>query len=188
MIIKKEDADSIDRVSRCLKKNALVVLPTDTIYGFSAIAPQGASKILHVKGRDEGKSFIQLLAQPEDLYTYLVGKFNPALLSLWPGAVTYIVKTKHNTTTAFRCPGDSWLRSVIEKTGSPLYSTSVNRSGEHPFNNIEKIIREFGTIAECIVDAGTLPFSSASTIVDTIKGSVIRQGGVVVPEEYFKIL
>lgn len=188
MILKKEDANSADRVATYLKKTALIVLPTDTIYGFSAIVPIGAGKIVRAKGRDEGKPFIQLLAKPEDLYNYLVGEINPKLLSLWPGPVTFIVKTTADTTTAFRCPADEWLREVLERTGSPVYSTSVNHAGKPAITSIQKIIQEFGTIADCIVDGGDLPSGSVSTIVDTLRGSVLRQGGVVVPEDYLTIV
>jgi len=186
MIVKKDDSRSIEAAAACLRRGELVVLPTDTIYGFSALVPDGAQKIINAKGRDEGKPFIQLIAEPKDILTLSCGNFNHELISLWPAAVTFIVETADNTTTAFRCPDNNWLRSVIAETGSPIYSTSVNRSGEQAITDIQSIIREFGSIADCIVDAGELPAMPASTIVDTVRGIVIRQGSVHIPEELLR--
>ena len=54
-------------VADCIKGGGVCVLPTDTVYGFSGIVPQSQSRIYSIKGRDEGKPFIQLIAKPEDL-------------------------------------------------------------------------------------------------------------------------
>ena len=111
-------------VADCIKGGGVCVLPTDTVYGFSGIVPQSQSRIHSIKGRDEGKPFIQLIAKPEDLYRYTDVVVPQQLFSLWPGAVTVIVPVKQDadkkTTVAFRCPGDSWLRRVIDLVDAPI--------------------------------------------------------------------
>lgn len=186
MIIQKTDSDSADIVARFLKDKKIVIIPTDTIYGFSGIVPESAERIHKAKGRDEGKPFIQLIAEPAELVKYTVDKINPSLLSLWPGAITLIVRNTNNETTAFRCPGDAWLRSVISKTGCPLFSTSVNKAGQRALNTISEICKEFGKIADLIVDDGDNENMLASTIVDTTGEiyRIIRQGSVTIPEDY----
>ena len=188
MIISKSSSDSADIAARFLRENKLIIIPTDTIYGFSGIVPGSASLIIAAKGRDEGKPFIQLVSSPASLAKYTRDRINPSLLSLWPGAVTIIVGNLNGGTTAYRCPGDAWLRSVIEKTGAPIYSTSVNKAGEKALKTIREIIDEFGQIADLVVDDGDHAEASASTIVDATGDvyRIIRQGSVVIPESFLR--
>jgi L-threonylcarbamoyladenylate synthase len=184
MVISRKSSDSADCAAQFLREGRLVIIPTDTIYGFSGIVPGANALIIKAKGRDEGKPFIQLIARSKDLARYSDDTINPSLLALWPGAVTIIVRNKEGGTTAFRCPGDAWLRSVLEKTGAPVYSTSVNRAGEASLKKIGDIITQFGAIADLIVDDGDHPEAAASTIIDATGDvyRVIRQGAVQVHE------
>lgn len=190
MIVRKSEADSAVIAARFLREGKLTVLPTDTIYGFSGIVPAASERIIAAKGRDEGKPFIQLIARPEDLALHCADALNPELLALWPGAVTVIVRNRAGGTTAFRCPGDQWLRTVISLTGAPIYSTSVNRAGEPAIKAIGAIEAEFGGVADLIVDDGDHPEGMASTLVDAT-GSVyriVRQGAVAIPERCLRSL
>ena len=179
-------------VADCIKGGGVCVLPTDTVYGFSGIVPQSQSRIHSIKGRDEGKPFIQLIAKPEDLYRYTDVVVPQQLFSLWPGAVTVIVPVKQDadkkTTVAFRCPGDSWLRRVIDLVDAPIYSTSVNRSGEPVLGNVEAICQEFSGEVELIVNGDEIivPNAKPSTLVELLpdgKCKIVRQGSVVIPTE-----
>ncbi len=188
MIIAKNQTNAIDLAVAALLENKVVILPTDTIYGFSGIVPGAKQGIIAAKGRDEGKPFIELIAKPEDLEKYAPKAVRENLLALWPGAVTIIVRNLTGGTTAFRCPGDPWLRRIIELTGTPIYSTSVNRSGEPSLKTIAEIISVFGDTAGLIVDAGDCAEAKASTIVDATESvyRVIRQGAVEIPAEFLR--
>lgn len=185
MIIEKNTPYSAETAAHFLSSGKLVILPTDTIYGFSAIVPAGASSIIRAKGRDEGKPFIQLLATPDDVGRYSSTMIDKRLLALWPGPVTIIARVKSGGTTAFRCPGDVWLRNVITLCGGPIYSTSVNRAGEPALGVFDRIVAEFSDIADLIVNAGDLTSGKASTIVDASDpvARIIRQGDAVIPPE-----
>ena len=150
MILKKSDPASIKTTADILKSGGIVIIPTDTVYGFSGIvdlksnektALKTDAKIRAIKGRAETKPLIQLIAKPEDLALYTDDDIPAALLSKWPGALTIIVHIKKDSplaataipesrTVAFRCPGDEWLRKIISECGAPIFSTSVNRSGQ----------------------------------------------------------
>lgn len=186
MIVKKNTANSAQIAADILKNAKVAILPTDTIYGFSGIVPVAAPEIHRIKGRDEGKPFIQLISSPKDLGAYSDARINPGLLSLWPGAVTIIVRNREGGTTAFRCPGDAWLRDVIGKTGAPIYSTSVNKAGEPALKTIARILEVFGQSVDLIVDDGDHEEAAASTLVDATGDTykIIRQGSVNIPAEY----
>lgn len=182
MIVLKEDPETRQKTIEALKNGAAVIIPTDTVYGFSGVVPQTDSVIRKIKGRAETKPFIQLIAAPEDLALYTDDYIPGNLLKYWPGPLTIIVNNKvTGTTTAFRCPGDSWLRSIIKECGVPLYSSSVNRSGCPLLTDVQDMEAEFGSEVPLVVDGGETPKDAQpSTIVSVTDGSVkiIRQGAI----------
>lgn len=186
MILSKCDESSIKICAEFLKNEKILVLPTDTVYGFSGIIGKTDGKIRKIKGRAENKPFIQLIGKPEDI-SLVTSDFIPQkLLSVWPGPLTIIVHKKENPaeTVAVRCPGDEWLRRVIISCGSPIYSTSVNRSGFPVLSSIEEIKKEFEDDVDLIIDAGDSKSSVPSTIVrlDGEKVIVVRNGAVNIEE------
>ena len=176
------DENCFEKTVSLLKKGKIAILPTDTVYGFSGIVDDDSgcdSKIRIIKGREESKPMIQLISSPEDLFRYTKDKIPSELLFYWPGPLTIIVNDlRTGNTTAFRCPGDKWLRDVIREAGKPLYSTSVNRSGFPVLQKEKDIISEFEKEADVIVLDGDTKNGLPSTIVGIEKGTVkiIRQG------------
>lgn len=191
-IISREEAFSEKIVAECILKGGVCVIPTDTVYGFSGIVPWSKNKIQTIKGRDEGKPFIQLIADPNEIYNYTSLSIPSRLFSLWPGALTLVVPVSKGdnagSTIAFRCPGDAWLRKVVELVGSPIYSTSVNRSGQPVMYKLQSICDEFLGEVDLIVDGDKIiaPDAKASTLVeltDDGQCKVLRQGSVTIPSE-----
>lgn len=185
MKFSKSDPQSAKAVAEALKSGKIVIIPTDTVYGFSGIVPETDSLIRKIKGRAETKPFIQLIASPEDLASYTDQNVPESLLSKWPGALTIIVRNKKGMmqeTTAYRCPGDEWLRNIIAECGCPVYSTSVNRSGCPVLDEPRLIEAEFGDEAAVFIDDGEKKGALPSTLVSVVDGSVkvLRQGTVKV--------
>jgi L-threonylcarbamoyladenylate synthase len=191
MICRKSDKESASIAADYIRRGKVIVLPTDTVYGFSGIVDgkhysyHTDEKIREIKGRAENKPLIQLIAKPSDLKKYTRDLVPESLLEKWPGPLTIIVhtltKTGDFTTTAFRCPDDEWLRSVIEKCGAPIFSTSVNKSGTPILENIQQIKAEFGKIVDLIIDDGDKKNEKPSTIVaidETGEIKIVRQGAM----------
>ncbi len=201
MIINKNDASSIAQTAEVLKKGGVVIIPTDTVYGFSGIVDlknanthlETDAKIRTIKGRAETKPLIQLIAKPEDIRLYTNDDIPSSLLGKWPGALTIIVHIKDDAplattaipesrTVAFRCPGDEWLRKIIEECGAPIFSTSVNRSGQPVLDTTKGITTEFENEVDLIIDDGDKKGALPSTLVTIENGNVkvLRQGSVEV--------
>ena len=199
MILNKSDTSSIKETAGILKKGGIVIIPTDTVYGFSGIVDlktttahyETDAKIRAIKGRAETKPLIQLIARPEDLRLYTDDKIPDSLLSKWPGALTIIVHIKDDSplaataipesrTVAFRCPGDAWLREIISAVGAPIFSTSVNRSGQPVLDTTAVITQEFSNEVDLIINDGDKKGALPSTLVDIENGEVkiLRQGAV----------
>lgn len=201
MILHKSDPLSIEQTADTLKTGGIVIIPTDTVYGFSGIVDlknsatsfKTDSKIRAIKGRAETKPLIQLIAKPEDIRLYTDDTIPDALLEKWPGPLTIIVHIKKDSplspaaipetgTVAFRCPGDQWLRKIIAGCGAPIFSTSVNRSGQPVLDSSSAIAAEFAGEVDLIIDDGDKKGALPSTLVMLEKGAVkvLRQGSVTI--------
>ena len=201
LIKNKSDSSSIAQTADTLKHGGIVIIPTDTVYGFSGIVDlknaathfETDAKIRAIKGRAETKPLIQLIAKPEDIRLYTNDDIPSSLLAKWPGALTIIVHIKadaplaptaipESRTVAFRCPGDEWLRKIIEECGAPIFSTSVNRSGQPVLDTTNSITTEFETEVDLIIDDGDKKGALPSTLVTIENGNVkvLRQGSVEV--------
>ena len=182
MICSRYDKNVQSLCSGLLKNEKVIILPTDTVYGFSGIIDKTDSEIRKIKGRAETKPFIVLIAFPGDINEITDDEIPENLLNLWPGPLTIIVsdKKKPGNTVAVRCPGDEWLRKIIEECGSPIYSTSVNRSGSPVLSKVKDIVEEFETDVSLIVDGGDSMSSVPSTIVKlTDDGYEVVRDGVI---------
>lgn len=187
MIISKNDENSAQITAEILKKGGIAILPTDTVYGFSAIVNHSTDKkIREIKGRAESKPFIQLIAEPKDIFDYTDDFIPPEILAKWPGALTIIVHNKKSfddsQTTAFRCPKDSWLRNIIKLCNFPIFSTSVNKSGCPILETPQLILETFETNVDLIVDDGEKKGALPSTLIKLENGKVqvLRQGEVII--------
>ncbi len=180
MVISKFQHNSIELTVEKLRNREVVIIPTDTVYGFSGISPWTEDLIREIKGREENKPFIQLISSPKDIIYYTDEKLDEKILSLWPGPLTIIVPQKEDSskTIALRCPADEWLRKIIELTGFSIYSTSVNHSGKEILSNVIDIVTEFESEVSLIVEDGNKKDSKSSTIISVINGELklVRQG------------
>lgn len=195
----KSDPASADAAAAVLLAGKIAILPTDTVYGFSAVAFSGVDgakgrqksgldlKIDQIKKSPESKPLIELISDPLDIYKYTDQEIPSKLLKKWPGALTLLVKNNAwykaltgREATAFRCPGDEWLRRVIGLCGGPIYSTSVNFSGKPVLETEEDILRDFGGVVDLFVRDGDKKNALPSTLVSLLAGEpkVIRQGAV----------
>lgn len=183
MIVEKNDRNSIKIASEKLLAGEIVIIPTDTVYGFSGIVKPESNtdkKIREIKGREEEKPFIQLISSPEEIYKYTKDVIPENLFKKWPGALTIIVNDIRGGTTAFRCPSDLWLLEILKNVEYPLYSTSVNKSGCPILENISDIESVFEKEVALIVKDGNKKNALPSTLVKIENENVVilRQGTV----------
>lgn len=147
----------LNEIASALLGGAVVLMPTDTIYGLHAVAanPEAVARIAELKGRDEQqKPFIVLASSVEQLpelgITADAGTVD-ALASLWPAPLTAVLP-RGASSLAVRIPDVEWLRALIERTG-PLVSTSANRSGEPAIDRPATFARDLHEALD-IVDGG----------------------------------
>ena len=189
-----EDAPSalqLTQIANALTEGAVVLMPTDTIYGLHAVAANAdaVARIAEMKGRDDTKPFIVLAASVEqfpDLGITAPEETVSALASIWPAPLTAILP-RGDSTLAVRIPALDWLRALIERTG-PLVSTSANRSGEPAVDHPSALARDLQNALD-VVDGG-IRSGEPSAILDLTGGEprFIREGERFFTQKVWKTL
>lgn len=127
-----------------LKNNEIIILPTDTVYGFSAISSdKNAAKINSLKKAPLDKPLIVLVSNLEQLEGII--DLDKNLLEIFDckEPTTVITKLKNsNKTIAFRLITRVDLKEIIDSVG-PIFSTSVNFHGEKIITDKNKIKKIF---------------------------------------------
>ena len=105
-------------------------------------------------------------------------KREKVLRSFWPGPFTFILKkrpivsyllTAGRNTIALRIPNSEFCSLLTSDFEGPVTATSANISGEVPSPDPREIIERFSkeeVLPDLIIDAGVLPKSDPSTIID----------------------
>ncbi len=188
MVIKKGDRRTLPLLAENLSAGGIVIMPCDTIYGIVGRVPDTEARIRAAKGRGETNPFLMLIASQLEVERFSNLSIDPRVASLWPGPLTLVVPARHGGTVAVRVPGDKFVLKLLAEVGFPLYSTSANRSGEPPLDKIEKIIAEFESRVDLIVDAGNFTGRKPSTILDVSAKPyrILRQGACEVPDALLK--
>lgn len=175
----------VDLVAGSLKAGQVLVLPTDTIYGLSCLATnlRAIKKIYHIKKRDPRKPVLVLISDlaMAKKYAQVTKKQATLLKYFWSNRsepTTVILKNKHKLPEALtknsdglalRLPKSKFLIKIIEKTGCPLVSTSLNFSGQADITNLKKLTQYFPQKADrpdLVIDTGPAPRRKPSRLVD----------------------
>jgi L-threonylcarbamoyladenylate synthase len=174
-------------------KGALVVLPTDTVYGIGvdAFRPTAVESLLAAKGRGRDMpppvlvgSVRAATALVEDLGPYgqeLIDEF-------WPGGLTLICRASRSLkwdlgetkgTVAVRMPQHPVALELLTQTG-PMAVSSANLTGKPPATTAADAREQFGDAVEVYLDGGPCETDIPSTIVD-LTGDMPRllRGGAV---------
>lgn len=179
MQLNKNDPSTLDKLAKIILEGGTCVLPCDTIYGLSAIMNEGKEKLMALKGRDANKPFLVLatIEQAKELCEDIPKK----ILDIWPASLTAILKLKDNSTLGIRVPDDKFLQDLLKKVGKPIYSTSVNISGEPSLLDFQSIKDKFGSKVDVLVYSTDVQGTIASTLVDctTSEFKILRQGSYI---------
>jgi L-threonylcarbamoyladenylate synthase len=161
---KTTDDLTLHDIAEVIARGGVVLLPTDTVYGFHAAAnnQRAVNRIAEMKGRVADKPFIVLAASIDDV-EFLGAAVPDVLHDIWPAPMTAILN-RDDMTIAARVPDVDWLRTLLEITG-PLASTSANRSGEAPITTPAELPRDLQSAIDGALDLGRRE-AKPSAIVD----------------------
>lgn len=184
-------AGAIEEAATLLRQGALVVFPTDTLYGLGADAFSEAAirQLYAAKGRPLDKGVPILLADLADLERVAREVPPPATTLIeryWPGPLTLILP-KHpalpanispNENVAVRIPDHPVARGVIRAAGGAVATSSANHSGAEPACDAAEALAALDGVVAAVLDGGPVQHGISSTIVDLTCSppAVLRQG------------
>lgn len=167
----------------------VIIFPTDTVYGIGASINdfESINKIYEIKGREFNKPIAVLTASIEDLSDYVIitEEFKTLAKELWPGAITFILKTTDKyynltkeETLGVRMPNHQKALEILTKYG-PLKTTSVNKSSEQPLNNYLEIKEIYGKVVNKIYPNEEKISEVSSTVIDLTNDlKILRHGEI----------
>lgn len=188
-------------------RGALVVVPTDTVYGVAADAfnASAVAGLLAAKGRGRQSPPPVLVGSAETLNA-LAEHVTPEMTKLaeafWPGGLTIVVPSRptldwdlgdSNGTVAVRMPNHPIVLELLKETG-PLAVSSANKTGAPAALTAEEALIQLGDSVEVYLDGGTASTDrSGSTIVDctpTLDGKPVRilRDGVITRDAIRELL
>lgn len=182
MVLSSGDPTRRARLLETLGAGGVAILLCDTIYGLVGRAPETESRIRRIKGRGETNPFLMIVGTVAQAAALSSAPLEKSVLALWPAPLTLVLPSATGT-VAVRLPNDPFLAELVSALGSPIYSTSVNRSGTPPMWQISEIIREFEDEVDLVIDQGDIPAGKPSTILDVSSRPyrILRQGDFQVP-------
>lgn len=176
MILNKKNPETLETISALIGDGGVAILPCDTIYGLCAAYDIGEKALMDLKGRDSRKPFLVLATVGQA--RKLCSEIPQDILDAWPAALTVILNRKEGGTIAVRVPNDRFLQDLLEMTGTPIYSTSVNIAGEPSLHSLSAICKRFESLVDVVVRGDEMQGKVPSTLIDaTVKPyRLVRQG------------
>ncbi|AVQ16564.1 MULTISPECIES: L-threonylcarbamoyladenylate synthase [Fusobacterium] len=183
-----------------IKKGALIIYPTDTVYGIGA-SIQSEEALIHLyqaKSRNFSSPLIALVDSVERISEIAYVERKKELLEklsqkFWPGGLTIILPAKDcvpkimisgGNTVGVRIPNHEMALSIIRAAGGILPTTSANISGEATPSSYQELSEAIKRNADIVIDGGVCPVGEASTILDFTKDSIqILRLGAITKEE-----
>jgi L-threonylcarbamoyladenylate synthase len=188
---------SIPELVVAARAGQLVGFPTDTVPAIASI-PEAAATIYAAKQRTPEKPLILMAATAQELWSFVRGDtkaqaiWEATAAQYWPGALTLVlpkgdrvptaVNPENPATIGIRVPNWPLALEILRQTG-PLATTSLNRSGEAPLEDLDRIAQEFPSVVTPTAERWQLPLDKdrvPSTVAQWRDGGwlVLRQGSV----------
>ncbi len=188
-------SDAPGRAAQALAAGALVILPTETVYGLAADAAnaRAVAAVFAAKGRPRFNPLIAHVGGLEDAAS--LGEFDARARRLaeafWPGPLTLVVPFTGGArvcalaragleTIALRAPAHPLARDVLARLGRPVVAPSANRSGRPSPTTVEDAVAETGGAVAMALDGGPCAVGLESAVVALLEGPprLLRPGAV----------
>jgi len=181
----------VHEVVTLLKRDGVVILPTDTVYALvcDIHSRKAIKRLTKIKGGEKKKLFSIVLGDLSDIgeYAGYVSSFAYRTMKrLLPGPYTFVVEassvipklmmTKRRS-IGIRVPDCPIAQTIADKLGRPLVATTLGVAEDEFLSDPMELDRAFGQQVDLVVDGGTI-YSDPSSVVD-LRGSaprVIREG------------
>ncbi len=198
----KFNSNNFSKIIQILKKNGIIGLPTETVYGLAGNAYSNIAikKIYNLKKRLKKNPLIihyyNLNHAKKDVV--LDQKFYKVYRKLSPGPITYIVKKKINSrikplacaklkTVGIRFPKNKIIRKILKNLSFPLAMPSANKSSSISPVKPSDVSEEFNNKIK-VIEGGISKIGIESTVLNLVGNVCILRPGIITPKKIEKIL
>ena len=201
--IYKNSPKNLSKAKKILKKNNVIAVPTETVYGLAgnSYSDFAMKKIYKLKKRPKKNPLIihyhsltnlEKDAHINDEFLNLYKKFSP-------GALTYILRKKRDSkisslangnlkSIAVRFPSNKTIRNILKNLNFPLAIPSANISSNVSPTKAKDVFDEFGKKINFILDGGASKIGLESTVINLYGKVKILRPGAINPNQIKKIL
>jgi len=183
----------IDLAHSAIENGEVIVYPTDTLYGFGVDATNtdAIQRLNRLKGRVQPLSIVLESIEQMQEYAEFDVEIHNEMSSCFPGKYTALLPAKQNELSplvqngspkiGIRIPNHFFPIKLIQLLEKPIITTSINRHGTEPINDVTQVEIDFPNI-DIFEDSNHKP-SIGSTIIDfsTSPPEVIREGDAPYP-------
>jgi L-threonylcarbamoyladenylate synthase len=186
-----------------LKKNNIVVIPTETVYGLgaNALSKKAIKKIFKLKNRPSNNPLICHTNSIEKISNFvkkIPEKAKILGLKYWPGPLTIIfekkniipdITTSNLKTVGFRIPNNKITLKILQKLDFPIAAPSANMFSYISPTKTDHVIQNFKNGINYILEDGKCSLGIESTIIGFKKNrSIIYRLGSLTIEEIEKTI
>ncbi|MGC8605036.1 MAG: L-threonylcarbamoyladenylate synthase [Desulfomonilaceae bacterium] len=183
-------ARHISTIVEILRKDGVIVYPTDTVYGLGCdIASKKAlERVRRIKKFDNKRhlSFVFADLKTISLYAQVTDYDYKLLKRYLPGAYTFILKATRlvprivltkKQEVGIRIPDNRICQALLAELGNPILSSSVRMPDDQLLDDPREIERMYRGQVDLVIDGGTF-FPEPSTIVSLLDRPpyVLREG------------
>jgi len=157
--------DDLNKAVEALKKGAIILYPTDTIWGIGCDAtnPEAVKRVYEIKQRQDTQSMLVLMENPNLLNSYikevpeiaweLIEVADTPLTIIYPGAKNLASNLiARDGSIGIRITNEVFTQQLIQRFRKPVVSTSANISGQKTPQNFAEISEEIKKSVDYIVN------------------------------------
>ena len=187
------DPRRIEHIVRALRNGAVIIYPTDTVYGMGCDIhnARAVERVAHIKGIKPAKNDFSFICY--DLshiadYAKVSNQAFKLMKRVLPGPFTFLLEASGNVpkllninkkTVGIRVPDHDIPRQIVRELGNPIITTSIRDEDEiiEYSTDPELIFEKFQHQVDIVIDGG-YGGNVASTIVNATDDDfvIVRQG------------
>ncbi|MCK4244654.1 MAG: threonylcarbamoyl-AMP synthase [Candidatus Omnitrophica bacterium] len=185
------EEEKIEEAANLLKKGAVLIFPTDTVYGIGTSFKNepGMERIFALKKRPKTKPIAILVDDKKRALEMVESskEIEKEMERVWPGAVTLLLKAKvslspllknSSSKVGLRIPDHPLTLKLLKASGS-LAATSANLSGQPANCQVETIEKEILEGVDLVIDGGKTSGKESAVWDFTSEPAKLVRGGVL---------
>ena len=187
------DTRDLEMIAQKMKKGAVIIFPTDTVYALGCLMTKKDSidRIIKITGKREKQARLSLICKDiKTVADYTLPYSNHIFKTMkryLPGPYTFILKANSYVTKYFknnkkeigiRIPDNKIVLELLEFLDAPIISTSLNADAHGDYFADPEVIEDtFEYQVDYLLDGG-LGDAMGSTVLDCTEDEIeiIRQG------------